>query len=111
MAVKSDPEMGINSWLEDELYEQYLRDRSSVDEGWKQIFEEAGRKSNGGSAPPGPPATTAPPSSMPAAAAPPPPGAGEQLQPLRGAAGRIAENMAASVSIPLATSQRTSRSR
>ncbi len=33
--------------------------------------------------------------------------AGEQLQPLRGAAGRIAENMAASVSIPLATSQRT----
>jgi len=29
------------------------------------------------------------------------------LQPLRGAAGRIAENMAASVSIPLATSQRT----
>ncbi len=35
------------------------------------------------------------------------PSAGEQLQPLRGAAGRIAENMAASVSIPLATSQRT----
>ena len=32
---------------------------------------------------------------------------GEQLQPLRGAAGRIAENMAASVAIPLATSQRT----
>ena len=42
MAVKSDPEMGINSWLEDELYQQYLRDRSSVDEGWKQVFEEAG---------------------------------------------------------------------
>src|ERR1035441_202038 len=32
---------------------------------------------------------------------------GEQLLPLRGAAGRIAENMAASVQIPLATSQRT----
>src|SRR5204863_2035382 len=30
-----------------------------------------------------------------------------ELQPLRGAAGRIAENMAASVVIPLATSQRT----
>ena len=32
---------------------------------------------------------------------------GEQLQPLRGAAGRIADNMAASIAIPLATSQRT----
>src|SRR5262249_31215884 len=57
MAVKSDPDMGINSWLEDELYQQYLRDRSSVDEGWKQIFEDgrtsaAPRPSNG--APPAP---------------------------------------------------------
>jgi multifunctional 2-oxoglutarate metabolism enzyme len=102
MAVKSDPEMGINSWLEDELYRQYLHDRSSVDEGWKQIFEENGRKPDGVSAPPASPAA-APSPGTPAAA---PPGAGEQLQPLRGAAGRIAANMAASVAIPLATSQR-----
>ena len=39
--------------------------------------------------------------------APPEPAPGGQLLPLRGAAGRIAENMAASVTIPLATSQRT----
>src|SRR5581483_1137266 len=32
---------------------------------------------------------------------------GEQLQPLRGVAGKIAENMGASVTVPLATSQRT----
>ena len=44
---------------------------------------------------------------VPAAIPAPEPAPGEQLLPLRGAAGRIAENMAASVSIPLATSQRT----
>jgi len=39
MASKSGPEMGVNSWLEDELYQQYLRDRSTVDESWKHLFE------------------------------------------------------------------------
>src|ERR1035441_3858676 len=79
MASHSESEMGVNSWLEDELYQQYLRDRSTVDESWKHVFEEPRPQVNGTSAP---------------ALAP-----GEQLLPLRGAAGRIAENMAASVSI------------
>ena len=74
MALKSDPEMGINSWLEDELYQRYLHDHAAVDESWRDVFAEKND---------------------------------EQLQPLRGAAGRIAENMAASLAIPLATSQRT----
>jgi len=112
MAVNSDPERGINSWLEDELYRQYLRDRSSVDEGWKQIFEEERREAGDGrglpetdGAPPAParPAM-APPAAPPDAA---PAGTENELQPLRGAAGRIAANMSASVAIPLATSQRT----
>ena len=90
MALKSDPEMGINSWLEDELYQQYLRDRSTVDESWKHVFEQT----NG---------APAKPVSQPAPAY----NGGGDLQPLRGAAGRIAENMSASLSIPLATSQRT----
>jgi multifunctional 2-oxoglutarate metabolism enzyme len=127
MPLKSDPETGINSWFEEEQYQQYLHDRSTVDESWKHVFEEPG---NGGSS------TRAPAengSKVPAAAleipypeqaAPPAPGvrqasrpvqtgqeagptSGEQLQPLRGAAGRIASNMAASLSVPLATSQRT----
>ena len=38
MALKPDPEMGINSWLEDELYQQYLHDRTTVDESWKHLF-------------------------------------------------------------------------
>ena len=95
MALKSDPEMGINSWLEDELYQQYLRDRSTVDESWKHLFEAA----NGAPAPSPKPAG--------ASAAPAPPPGDALLQPLRGAAGRIAENMSASLTIPLATSQRT----
>jgi 2-oxoglutarate dehydrogenase E1 component len=101
MAVKPEPQIGVNSWLEEELYRQYLRDRSAVDESWKEVFD-----SSGASAAPAPqpaaPTPAAPPSKS---ALEPPPGG--QLQPLRGAAGRIAENMAASVSIPLATSQRT----
>jgi 2-oxoglutarate dehydrogenase E1 component len=94
MAVKPDPTMGINSWLEDELYQQYLHDRTAVDESWKHVFEE-----NGGAKP-------ASPANGVRAAAPAPEVPGD-YQALRGAAGRIAENMAASVSIPLATSQRT----
>src|ERR1017187_4367894 len=89
MPFESDPEMGINSWFEDEQRQQYLLDRTAVDESWRQVFE-VGQ--------PLPPA-------KPAAA--PKPAPGDQLQPLRGAAGRLAENMSASVSIPLATSQRT----
>src|ERR1700721_999305 len=99
MASKPGPEMGVNSGLEDELYQQYLRDRSTVDESWKHLFEASnGYVANGAHA-------VAAGIAKPAPALEPVPG--EQLQPLRGAAGRIAENMAASVSIPLATSQRT----
>ncbi len=101
MSAKTDPNMGINSWLEDELYRQYLHDRSAVDESWKHVFE-----GNGGSTPPAPAAPAPAPAAAPAALPPEPP-AGVALQPLRGAAARIAGNMAASVSIPLATSQRT----
>src|SRR5207244_9199588 len=61
---------------------------------WKQVFQEPVSASAPGPAPAKP-------------AAPSEPAPGEQLQPLRGAAGRIAGNMAASVVIPLATSQRT----
>src|SRR5205085_562055 len=115
-ASQSDTDMGINSWLEDELYQQYLHDRSTVDESWKQVFAESAPAKAGNGATP--PANGAPTPAVKAPAAPPAAVAtatpavtgamdGEQLQPLRGVAGKIAENMAASLSIPLATSQRT----
>jgi 2-oxoglutarate dehydrogenase E1 component len=155
MPQSNDPALGINSWLEDELYYQYQFDKKSVDERWSELFQHSGH--NGGTAateqadsgsssvalaveppPPAPPAATPvqEPPSAPAAPQPPPPaiapaanggpasnavtaspklpakqesvvaGPGDQLIPLRGAAAKIAENMAASLSIPVATSQR-----
>jgi 2-oxoglutarate dehydrogenase E1 component len=95
MSSKSAQELGINSWLEDELYHQYLHDRSAVDESWKSRFDEPG--GNGKPAP-----AVAPPPSPSAEPAP-----GENAAPLRGAAARIAENMQHSLSVPVATSVRT----
>ncbi len=93
MSLKADPDLGINSWLEDELYQQYLNDRTAVDESWKQVFEEN-------------PAEATPSPDRPLSRSAPPPAMPENLQPLRGIAAKIAENMNASVTIPLATSQR-----
>jgi 2-oxoglutarate decarboxylase len=85
----------INRWIEDELYQQYLHDRQAVDPSWKAVFE-----SNGGQA------HSAAPRPAPSAAPAIEPGPGEELVPLRGTAARIAENMNASLSLPVATSQR-----
>ncbi len=166
VAQTTSPELGINSWLEDELYQQYQFDRTGLDEGWTHLFEEGGH--NGAASaqteeqqvaaktpygpetpqkePPQPtspqqePPQQIPPEQEPPKVDPPirepnPTGPGEkvsapageiaktatvqpgkaedkavgiseQLIPLRGVAARIAENMAASLAIPVATSQR-----
>jgi 2-oxoglutarate decarboxylase len=100
MAVKPDPDLGINSWLEDELYQQYLHDRGAVDESWKHVFEDGG--GNGHAAAPKPDEKAMQPAENSRLN-----GSGEELEPLRGAAARIAENMDASLAVPVATSQRT----
>jgi 2-oxoglutarate decarboxylase len=102
----------INSWLEDELFQQYKHDRKTVDATWTPVLEGNGH--------------TAAPSGTATAVAEPRPltdqpralavrttevpavvvAEGDQLIPLRGPALRIAENMAASLTIPVATSQR-----
>src|SRR5271170_7515354 len=103
MSESRAPELGINSWLEDELYQQYLNDRKTVDESWKEVFD-----TNGGAAPENgsDQQTVAVHDGGQQAVPEHHPVAGETLVPLRGAAARIAENMNASLSIPLATSQR-----
>jgi len=93
--------VNVNSWLEDELYQQYHHDRSAVDASWQQVFEktngaEGGLKPAPGSSPAAPSHPAAPQIAITG-----------DYQPLRGVAGRIAENMAVSLSVPLATSQRT----
>src|ERR1700722_11009258 len=95
MSESRTPELGINSWLEDELYQQYLNDRKTVDESWKEVFE-----TNGGTAPKAnvtheQPAVAVQHTNQPSQPVVPEhqPVAGETLMPLRGAAARIAENM------------------
>lgn len=117
---------GINSWLEEELYQQYLHNHQTVGEQWKEIFESGNGHENGNghgtaaAAPVAEPPAPAPPAPVkvepPAAVAAPAPkvpaapaadtGSADQLTPLRGAALRIAENMNLSLSVPTATSQR-----
>jgi 2-oxoglutarate dehydrogenase E1 component len=109
MAAQTEPQLDVNSWLQEELREQYRHDRTSIDEEWKHLFD-----ANGHTKAPDSNGVTKP--SVAAAIAPPTPRApqtsavettsAEELQPLRGAAGAIAKNMNASLSIPLATSQR-----
>src|SRR5580704_14452216 len=117
MPESRPPEFGINSWLEDELYQQYLHDRKAVDPSWTKVFESNGGTiaSTGNGAHTPEPAKTSngvahPSQALPQAQALPQGVAqvrpGEQLTALRGAAARIAENMNASLTIPLATSQR-----
>jgi 2-oxoglutarate dehydrogenase E1 component len=96
MASKTDPNLGVNSWLEEELYQEYLHDHGAVDESWKEVFQNA---------PPSAPAPSTA-AAAPAPASAPADGSGDFV-PLKGAAARIAQNMAASTSVPLATSQRT----
>src|SRR5258708_40249196 len=99
----------VNSWLEDELYHQYLYDRQTVDSGWKQVFEADGLAVNGTSIT-AEPLLDAPPEmrALPAPAAAPavPMGLDDQAVPLRGPALKIAENMAATLTVPTATSLR-----
>jgi multifunctional 2-oxoglutarate metabolism enzyme len=115
MPVQDDAQLGINSWFEEELREQYHHDRSSIDESWKHLFEgNGGNGQNGGNKSGGNGAHTSKPLAPAIRVAPVAlettaieAGPGEELIPLRGAAARIAENMTASLSMPLATSQRT----
>ena len=41
-STKEPQQFGINSWLEEELYQTYLHDRKYVDESWKDVFESNG---------------------------------------------------------------------
>ena len=117
----------INGWLEDELYQQYRNDRQAVDSSWTHLFEAP---PDGGAAvaaeiepaaepahryqpvlrPPSITTITIEPSQEQGSRALPAPavpiGPEDQALPLRGPALRIAENMTASLTMPVATSQR-----
>ncbi|HOF64696.1 MAG TPA: 2-oxo acid dehydrogenase subunit E2, partial [Dermatophilaceae bacterium] len=65
---------GPNEWLVDELYEQYLRDKNSVDRAWWEFFEDYkpldGSGPRGRASTPSAPAAAMAPTTAPAAAKP-----------------------------------------
>jgi multifunctional 2-oxoglutarate metabolism enzyme len=111
-------DFGPNEWLVDELYLQYLDDPGSVDKAWWSFFADYRpvRSVNGTGPQPvlsdGPVAPVAKPAARekaaPAAGQAPanPPPADAELNKIRGAAARTAQNMAASLTVPTATSVR-----
>ena len=109
--MQDDPtQPNINSWLEDELRQQFKHDRKTVDATWTAVLEGNGHSAAPAEARDTRAAVADPPRAL-ALRAPEVPavavGVDDQLIPLRGPALRIAENMAASLSIPVATSQRS----
>ncbi len=106
----------MNAGFVQAMYEQYLRDPASVDEEWRQLFENGGKglepiqeqaigrgQSAMGHAPVDAQAAPVAHSPSPSASSPTPPGA---PQPLRGAAARLVANMEQSLTVPTATSFR-----
>jgi 2-oxoglutarate decarboxylase len=104
----------MNAGFVQAMYEQYLRDPSSVDEEWRSLFDNGGR----GLEPVHVPAREPQAAADPAAAQPTPSGAAGAApggtaplppgtpQPLRGAPARLAANMEESLGVPTATSFR-----
>ncbi|MCL4794398.1 MAG: multifunctional oxoglutarate decarboxylase/oxoglutarate dehydrogenase thiamine pyrophosphate-binding subunit/dihydrolipoyllysine-residue succinyltransferase subunit [Bryobacteraceae bacterium] len=128
MPTESEQSVSINSWLEEEIYQQYIHNRGGIDESWKQRFDSSTAKPAEApveqpepplvtqqiapaetAAPPEPQEVKAVAAPKQAAVAPPPLklSPSEQLVPLKGAPLRIAENMNLSLGVPTATSQRT----
>jgi len=113
MADEPAAAVGPNSWLVDEMYDQYLADPTSVSESWREFFLDY-RPAMGSTPQPLEPVApaAAPPSTAPSAArsdtAPSPSAPADVVegQPLRGAAARIVANMEASLQVPTATSFR-----
>ena len=116
-------DFGANSWLVEEMYEQFRTDPASVSEAWREFFSDYRSASNGVTAP-APvvapaaiPATSTPvasaPAASPAPAAPVASGAvaipvpeGIIPEPIRGVGAAIVTNMEKSLSVPTATSFR-----
>ncbi len=119
---------GPNEWLVDEIYEQFLADRASVDPAWWEFFEDytpsehsplSASRTIPAPAVDVPAATpaTAPTATAPAESAPPAAASSAPASPatapapegavvLKGPAARVVDNMEASLTVPTATSVR-----
>jgi 2-oxoglutarate decarboxylase len=64
----SHSEFGANEWLVDEMYDQYLKDKNSVDASWQRYFADHPEPSGSSAQSNGSPAPAA--AKVPAATAP-----------------------------------------
>ncbi len=111
-------DFGANSWLVEEMYEQFRTDPSSVSEAWREFFSDYRSVTNGEAASPTPdtaaPVAATPTTSPVAPAAPATPATPAPVQvasditpePIRGVGAAIVTNMEKSLSVPTATSFR-----
>ena len=109
----TNPDFGANSWLVEEMFEQFCLDPASVGEPWQEFFSDY--KSMTASVVQSPQVASVAVAALPSAvvATPAPAGAGvaavpaEDLsEPIRGAGLAIVANMERSLSVPTATSFR-----
>ena len=109
----TNPDFGANSWLVEEMFEQFCLDPASVGEPWQEFFSDY--KSMTASVVQSPQAASVPVAALPSAVSAPPTSAGagaavvpaEDLsEPIRGAGLAIVANMERSLSVPTATSFR-----
>lgn len=111
-------DFGANSWLVEEMYEQFRFDPASVSEAWREFFSDYRSVADGAQnvvtpapasapvaspAPQSAPATPATPASSPVAVPVP---ADVTPEPIRGVGAAIVTNMEKSLSVPTATSFR-----
>jgi 2-oxoglutarate dehydrogenase E1 component len=109
-------DFGANSWLVEEMYEQFRADPSSVTEPWREFFSDyrstAAHTDDATSTSAVPVALVAPAAPAPVSAAPASPpvaapaSADATLEPLRGVGAAIVTNMEKSLTVPTATSFR-----
>jgi len=104
---------GANIAFIEELYEKYRSDANSVSPSWREFFHdyqpqfEEDLAESGGQPPSAVQAPQPPPRTAEAAVLHAVPSTVPNAVPLRGAAGKIAQNMQASLAVPTATSVRT----
>ena len=108
----AQPDFGANSWLVEEMYEQFRLDPASVGESWREFFSDY-KSLTSGAAPmaPAPAPMVAPAATNGQASAPvPTPAApavsGDAGEPIKGAGVAIVANMERSLTVPTATSFR-----
>ncbi|MFZ9852941.1 MAG: multifunctional oxoglutarate decarboxylase/oxoglutarate dehydrogenase thiamine pyrophosphate-binding subunit/dihydrolipoyllysine-residue succinyltransferase subunit [Ilumatobacteraceae bacterium] len=113
-APDSATDFGANSWLVDEMFEQFRRDPASVGESWQEFFSDY--KTQAEVASTAPVVTPAPAAvaessngaapAVPSAPTPQPAPTAPEGEPIRGAGVAIVANMERSLSVPTATSFR-----